>query len=140
MRREPAGGDAAIVVFDGVCVLCSRSVRFLARRDARGALRYAALQGQTGARLLREAGLDPDDPVSFLVVQGGIARTESDALVAVLRLLPMPWPLLARVLGGVPRRLRDAAYLAVARRRYRWFGRRDACEVPDADLRARCLP
>lgn len=129
-----------VVVFDGVCVLCSRWVHFLLRRDRAGVLHFAAMQGDSGRALLRDAGLDPDDPVSFLFVRDGRATTDSDALIAVLSMLGVPWRLAAGALQGVPRGWRDAAYRRLARSRYRWFGRREACLVPPPEVRARFLP
>ncbi len=119
----------AIVVFDGVCVLCSGGVRFLLPRDRVGRFRFAAMQSETGRRLLAEHGLDPADPVSFLLIEGGHAHTDSSATLRALVLLGGWWRL-AGALYAVPRPLRDAVYRFVARRRYRWFGRRESCFVP----------
>lgn len=129
----------AVVVFDGACVLCARGLRFLLRHDRGGVLRYAAMQGVAGRALLDAAALDADDPRSFLFVRDGAALTDGDAVLAVLSTLGGRWALLARGLGIAPRPLRDAAYRMVARSRYRWFGRRDACVVPEDGVRGRFL-
>ena len=115
-----------------------RLVRFLLRHDRAGRYRFAAMQTAAGRRLLTENGLDADDPVSFLLLEGDAARTDSDAIIAVLTGLGGPWRLagLARL---VPAALRDPAYRWLARNRYRWFGRSDACLVPDSSLRDRFL-
>jgi predicted DCC family thiol-disulfide oxidoreductase YuxK len=130
--------DARIIVFDGVCALCSGWVRFLLRHDRAGRYRFAAMQTAAGRRLLTQNGLDVDDPVSFLLLEGDTARTDSDAILAVLTGLGGPWRLaaLARL---VPAALRDPAYRWLARNRYRWFGRSDTCLVPDPSLRDRFL-
>jgi predicted DCC family thiol-disulfide oxidoreductase YuxK len=134
MAEARAGGDddGAIVVFDGACVLCSGWVDFLLRRDRRGQFRFAAMQGEAGRGLLAAHGLDPDDPLSFLLLDAGGARTDSDAILAVLARLGGGWRF-AALLRWLPRGLRDALYRALARNRYRWFGRRDACYLPSAD-------
>lgn len=129
---------AAVIVFDGACVLCSGWVRFLLRFDRRGRYRFAPMQGLHGRRLLRENGLDPDDPLSFLLVQQGRAWSDSEAVLRVLDGLGGPWRL-ARLAWLLPRGLRDRGYRLLARNRYRWFGRREACLVPDASLRGRFL-
>lgn len=133
-----AAPPPAIVVFDGVCVLCSGGVRFLLRRDRAGRFRFAAMQSESGRRLLSDHGLDPRDPVSFLLLEGGRAYTDSGAALRILVLLGGWWRL-AGAFYAVPRPLRDAIYRFVARRRYRWFGQRDACFVPTAETADRFL-
>jgi predicted DCC family thiol-disulfide oxidoreductase YuxK len=139
---EPAPSAApvphAIIVFDGVCVLCSGGVRFLLPRDRAGRFRFAAMQSETGRRLLAEHGLDPGDPVSFLLLEGGRAYTDSNATLRILVLLGGWWRL-AAALYAAPRPLRDAVYRFVARRRYRWFGQRETCFVPTAETAGRFL-
>lgn len=130
--------DGDIVVFDGVCVLCSGWVRFLSRVDRAGRYRFAAMQGGTGRALLMQHGLDPDDPVSFLLVRGDTAWTDSDAIVQVLAGLGGVWRLV-HAMRLVPRALRDPIYRWIARNRYRWFGRYDRCMVSDATTRTRFL-
>ena len=137
MAGTQAAGEATIV-FDGVCVLCNGWVDFLLARDRRGRYRFAAMQSPAGRRLLAAHRLDPDDPVSFLLVDTAGAHTDSDAIVRVLTGLGGPWRLagLARLL---PRGLRDRLYRWLARHRYRWFGRRPTCRLPDPAHAARFL-
>lgn len=123
------GAADAVIVFDAACVLCSRWVRFLLRFDRRGRYRFAAMQGTQGRRLLVEHGLDPEDPLSFLLLESGRAWTDSDAILRVLRGLGGPWRWTG-LAGVMPRSWRDAAYRALARNRYRWFGRQHACYLP----------
>ncbi|HZF99243.1 MAG TPA: thiol-disulfide oxidoreductase DCC family protein [Pseudoxanthomonas sp.] len=130
--------EVRIVVFDGVCALCSGWVRFLLRHDRAGRYRFAAMQTAVGRRLLAENGLDADDPVSFLLLEGDAARTDSDAILAVLTGLGGPWRL-AGLARSIPAALRDPAYRWLARNRYRRFGRSDTCLVPDPSLRGRFL-
>lgn len=131
--------EGPIVVFDGVCVLCNGWVRFLLRHDRRRRFRFAAMQSETGRALLSAHGLDPDDPASFLLVDGDAASTDTQAIADVLAALGLPWSIAAFALRLTPRRLRDAAYRRLARNRYRWFGRRDACVLPPPSERARFL-
>lgn len=131
--------DDHIIVFDGVCVLCSGWVHFLLRADRAARYRFASMQSQSGRSLLARHGLDADDPVSFLLVTPARAWTESDAIVRVLTGLGGAWRM-AAALRLLPRRVRDPLYRAVARHRYRLCGRRDACLVPDENVRNRFLP
>ena len=129
--------DDDVILFDGVCVFCSRWVRFVVDRDEARRFRFTAIQSAYGARLAQALGIDPKDPDTNAVLHGGVAYTRSDAALTVLSLLP--GLSFARVLLVVPKPLRDAVYNLVARNRYRIFGRFDACIVPDADLAARVI-
>ena len=142
-RDDPPAPVRAVIVFDGVCVLCNGWVRFLLRHDRRRRYRFAAMQGDAGRRLLADNGLDPDDPMSFLLIEydhGALPRISTDtaAMRRVLSGLGGVWRL-AAVTALLPRGLRDPLYRLVARNRYRWFGRRDACLVPEQEQACRFL-
>lgn len=145
--REAACGsidmpeDQAIVLFDGVCNFCNGVVRFVHARDPRGRLRFAALQSDAARRACAAAGHElPEtlDPETIVVIAAGRVHERSDAALEIARRLRFPWPVLGafRVL---PRALRDALYRVIARNRYRWFGRSDACMIPTPELRARFI-
>jgi predicted DCC family thiol-disulfide oxidoreductase YuxK len=129
--------DDDVILYDGVCVFCSRWVRFIATRDAARRFRFTAIQSGYGTRLAQALGIDPDDPDSNAVVHGGVAYFKSDGALTVLSHLPgWRW---VRGLRAVPKPIRDMVYNRVARNRYRIFGKYDACFVPDAELRARVI-
>jgi predicted DCC family thiol-disulfide oxidoreductase YuxK len=138
MPTEPGPDAGAIVVFDGVCHLCSGWVQFLLRRDRDARFRFASMQSTRGRALLAAHGVDPDDPASFLLLDAGHARTDSDAILRVLDLLGGPWRA-ARLLGVIPRALRDPLYRWIARHRYRLFGRRDICWMPTPEHATRFI-
>ncbi|MEI7036787.1 thiol-disulfide oxidoreductase DCC family protein [Fulvimonas yonginensis] len=123
--------EMPVIVFDGVCVLCSRWVEFVLKHDRAGRFRLAAMQGTQGRALLQAHGLSADDPASLLLVQDGHGYTDTTAIIRVLRRLGGPWLAVATLLRLVPRFCRDPAYRWIARRRYRLFGRRAACRIPD---------
>ena len=133
----------AVIVFDGVCVLCNGWVGFLLRQDRAGRYRFAAMQSDTGRALLAAYGLDPDDPASFLLVEHDVGAsprisTDTAAIRRVLAGLGGAWRV-AHVIALIPRPIRDAAYRWLARNRYRWFGRHDACALPAPEHRQRFL-
>jgi predicted DCC family thiol-disulfide oxidoreductase YuxK len=130
--------EGPIVLFDAECVLCSANAQFILRHDRRRRFRLASMQSEAGAALFREYGLDPADPTSILVVEGGKARKDSDAVLRIYECLGMPWRL-AGIARLVPAALRDPIYRLVARNRYRIFGRRETCWVPSAQDRDRLL-
>jgi predicted DCC family thiol-disulfide oxidoreductase YuxK len=129
--------DDDVILYDGVCVFCSRWVRFVATRDFDRRFRFTAIQSGYGARLAQAFGIDPEDPDTNAVIHGGVAYFKSDAALTVLSNLPgRGW---VRVLRAIPKPWRDAIYNLVARNRYRIFGKYEECFVPDAGLRARVM-
>jgi predicted DCC family thiol-disulfide oxidoreductase YuxK len=134
---------ARLVLYDGVCGFCNGSVRWLIERDTESRMHYAPLQGETAAGLRAR---HPEiatalDTIVFVEAAPGGERVwqQSAAVFRVLRELPAPWRWLVALRWLLPRALWDAAYRAFARRRYRWFGRLDACPIPPPALRARFL-
>jgi predicted DCC family thiol-disulfide oxidoreductase YuxK len=126
-----------VILYDGVCVFCSRWIRFIAARDKDRRFRFTAIQSGYGTRLAQAFGIDPKDPDTNAVVHGGIARFKSDAALTVLSHLPgWKW---VRALRAGPKPLRDAVYNLVARNRYRIFGKYQECFVPDAGFRDRVM-
>ncbi|BDE07630.1 hypothetical protein WPS_29060 [Vulcanimicrobium alpinum] len=118
----------AVVLFDGMCNLCSGAVRFIAANDPGGTFAFASLQSARATELLAATGGPPHDPSVVLLAYG--RRYEgSDAALHIALGLRFPWPLAFGFIL-VPRTLRDRVYGWIAANRYRWFGRRDACAVP----------
>ena len=130
--------EREVILFDGVCGLCNRLVNFILRKDKRARFRFAALQSGTGRKLLAEHGLSQEDLDSVVLMAGGAAYQRSTAVLQVLRRLGFPWSLLWPGIV-IPVRVRDAMYNAVAKRRYRWFGKSESCRVPTAAERSRFL-
>ena len=129
--------DDNVILYDGVCVFCSRWVRFVATRDVNQKFRFTAIQSPYGTRLALAFDINPADPDTNAVIHGGVAYFKSDAALTVLSNLPRwQW---VKALFAVPKPLRNAVYNLIARNRYRIFGKYDECFVPDADMRARVL-
>jgi predicted DCC family thiol-disulfide oxidoreductase YuxK len=129
--------DAApIWLYDGVCVLCSGGVRYTLRHERDHDIRFVTIQSREGRELAQAHGIDPDEPDSFLFIESGRALAKSDGVLALVRHLNGPARLL--LLGQpLPKRWRDFIYDRVARNRYRLFGRKASCEMPDAAVRDR---
>ena len=126
--------DHPVILFDGVCNLCTGSVQFVIARDSRKQFRFASLQSPIAEKLLGRR----DDLESMVLVQDGQIYRKSTAALLIAKRLDGLWPLLAAFLV-MPRFLRDALYDWIGRRRYRMFGKRDACWVPNAELAERFL-
>lgn len=135
---DAAAERYSIILFDGQCNLCNRLVQFVIQRDPRGRFHFASLQSELGSNLVTQHGRDPADMDTMLLIQSGRLFARSTAALRIVGGLRAPWPLLS-VFLIVPAPLRDLVYRWIARNRYRWFGRRDACMMPTADIRARFL-
>lgn len=127
-----------IVLFDGVCNLCHGTVRFLLDRDPAARFRFAPLQSEVGLALLAHFGLDPSVLDNVVLIDADGAHARSEAALRCARWLGAPWNWVW-VLRAIPRALLDAAYDFVARNRYRWFGKKDACPLPRPEWRERFL-
>jgi len=127
-----------VVIFDGLCTLCARSVKFILDHEEAPVLRFTSLQSPAGTRLLSELGFDPADARTFVLVADGSPYAKSDAAIRVASYLRGAWKLIG-AMKIIPRPIRDWLYDLVARNRYRWFGRREVCVAPSPDLRARFI-
>ena len=118
-----------VVVFDGLCNVCSGWVRFLERHRIEPPFKLLPMQSTQGKLLLAENGIDPEDPATFLVLDRGRQFTQSDGAIHVITALGGFWSIVeaARV---IPKAWRDSLYRVLARNRYRWFGRRATCYLP----------
>lgn len=135
MPADP-GFKGPIVLFDGVCKLCAGAVRFVIRRDRRGRFRFAALQSDVGRGILTAARAETpgpgEPPRSLILFASGKVYRGSTAALLILAGLGRAWPFVATLLV-IPAPLRNFVYRFVARNRYRWFGRKTVCEIPQAD-------
>jgi len=130
--------DHPIVLFDGVCNLCNRSVMFIIRHDPDAVFRFAALQSDAGRMILAQAKPDQEKMSSIVLVQGEKVFTHSTAALTIAKQLKGPVKL-AYACIIIPRFIRDAVYNWIARNRYRWFGKKDQCMVPGPDLLKRFI-
>ena len=140
-QAPPQADTTHLVLFDGVCGLCNGLVQFLLKRDRRRVFKFAALQGATGRAMLERLNSGPSLPSSFYVFAdygSGHSRvfTKSDGVLFVASQLGWPWRA-AVVLRVLPRGLRDWLYGALARSRYRFFGRYEQCTVPSPEFASR---
>ncbi|CAN7384675.1 thiol-disulfide oxidoreductase DCC family protein [Brevundimonas sp. LjRoot202] len=130
-QDEPNG----LILFDGLCVFCSRWVRFVIDHDRGGRFSFAPIQSEHGRTLAARFGIDPEAPQTNAVIWNGRIHFKSDAALTVLGQLPSTR--LLALLKGAPRLIRDPIYDLIARNRYRIFGRTETCMVPSPEIRAR---
>ena len=127
-----------LIVFDGICHLCTGFVHFVIRRDHAALFRFLPAQSSGGEALYTRLGLKSGDWDSNLLVMNGLVTTELDAFIEITRRFGGLWRL-TPILYAIPRPLRDWLYNRIARNRYRWFGKRDACYLPTPELVARFM-
>jgi len=130
--------DRAIIVFDGMCVMCSGFMRFVMARDREHHFRLLPAQSELGKALYAHYGLKAGDYDSVLLIEDGLVRTKWDASIAVYEGLGWPWRFasLGRIL---PKFLANPLYNFIAGNRFKWFGRHNVCMIPSADEQERFL-
>lgn len=131
-RNEPS-----IILFDGVCNFCNSTVQFILNRDTKGKFRFASLQSEMG-RLLLDQYKATADLSTIVLIENNRLYFRSSAVLHIAAKLESPLKLLY-VLIIIPSAVRDAAYNFIAKRRYRWFGVKDVCEIPGPNIKARFL-
>lgn len=128
-----------IILYDGVCGLCDRFVQFVIMRDSTGKITLAPLQGETAIVLLEKFQLPLATLSTVVLIDGEKCYIKSSAVLRSLRYLDGPWKFFT-LLRIIPTPLSDLVYDFVARNRYRWFGKFDACLIPSPERRNRFLP
>jgi len=129
--------DKPVILFDGVCNLCSGSVQFILKRDKEKKFLFASLQSAYGQKLLQQFNLPIDNFNSFILYQNGKIFTKSTgALKMFEQLKGWKW---VKIFWIVPKFIRDAVYSLIANNRYKWFGKKEECWIPTPDLKARFL-
>lgn len=131
-------GDHPIIIFDGLCSLCSAWVQFALRHDRERKYRFIRAQSALGAALYRHFGLDPVDYETNILLADGVAYFKAEGTMRMIAGLGAPWSAI-QVGRVLPAAWRDRLYELLARNRLRWFGRRESCMVPTPDVRERFL-
>ncbi|TLD71956.1 thiol-disulfide oxidoreductase DCC family protein [Phragmitibacter flavus] len=134
----PAPAKEPIILFDGVCHLCAGAVQFILKRDPKAIFRFAPLQSPLGIELRQQHHLDSTTVDTLVLIENGNAYTRSSAALHIAKQLNAAWPLCYAAII-IPRPLRDAAYNFIARNRYRWFGKSEACMMPQPGWKERFL-
>lgn len=127
-----------ILLFDGVCNLCSTAVQFIIKQDKKACFRFASLQSETGQKLLQKFKLPTDDITTMVLVEGDKYYTHSTAGLRNAWHMGGLWRIFYLFII-IPKPIRDGVYNWIARNRYRWFGQSESCMIPTAELKARFL-
>ncbi|AXT59757.1 DUF393 domain-containing protein [Aquimarina sp. AD10] len=125
-----------IILFDGVCNLCNSAINFIIKRDKKGIFRYASLQSEIGEKLIADRNIDISKIDSILLIDPKIAYYhKSTAALHIAKELSGLYPILS-VFLILPKFFRDWIYDIVAKNRYKWFGKKESCMIPTAELKA----
>lgn len=128
-----------IILFDGVCNLCNGAVQFIIKRDKRSVFKFASLQSEIGKQLTKERGIDTELLDSIILIEPGIAYySKSTAALEIMKSFGGIWSL-TRLFTILPEGFRDIVYDFIAKNRYKWFGKKDACMIPTPELQSRFL-
>ena len=142
VHQRSSGGSCptrhAVVLFDGVCNLCNKSVNWIIDRDPESYFVFLPLQSEAGTALIAAAGMDESQD-SLTLIENGKSFIRSNAVLRIGSRLKTPLATLARISLVVPRPLRDVIYKIVAKNRYRLLGKADQCKVPTPELTPRFL-
>ena len=129
--------DQPVILFDGVCNLCSGSVQFVLKRDKEKRFLFTSLQSNYGQDLLKRSNLPMNTFNSFILFEDGKIITRSTAALTIFsQLKGWKW---VKIFWIIPKFIRDAVYNLIAKNRYKWFGKRNECWLPTPDLKARFL-
>jgi predicted DCC family thiol-disulfide oxidoreductase YuxK len=126
-----------IVLFDGVCNLCNKSVQFILKHEKAPVFHFASIQSKTGKELLAWCGLPPVFSDAVIYVEMGKIHMASTAALKIGQRLKFPWSLISSAGLIVPKPIRDWIYLQIGMNRYQWFGKREVCMIPTSELKAR---
>ncbi len=129
--------DKPVILFDGVCNLCTGSVQFILKRDKEKKFLFASLQSSYGQELLKKFHLPTDTFNSFILSQDNKIFTRSTAALKMFQQLKgWRW---VKIFWIVPKFIRDGVYNVIAKNRYKWFGQKNECWLPTPELKARFL-
>ena len=138
LDKTPQVSDHPVILFDGICNFCNAGVNFIIKQDKKNIFRFAALQSEAGQKLLDQFQLPKSRFDSFVLVDRGKVYKKSSAGLKVYGKLPWYWKW-TQLAWVVPRFIRDAVYDFIAKNRYKWFGKKEKCMIPTANVRSRFL-
>lgn len=128
-----------IILFDGVCNLCNSTINAIIKRDKKNMYLFAPLQGITGQKFITERNIDTTKVDSIILIEPNVAYyTKAEAVLKIGRSFGRLWQLLW-LFEQLPTVFNNWVYDYVARNRYKWYGKKDACMIPTPELKAKFL-
>jgi len=130
--------DKPVIIFDGVCNFCNALVNFIIKQDKKNIFLFAALQSESGKKLMEQYQINWQRTDSFILIEKGKAYMKSNAALRLYNKLPWYWKW-TQIFWIFPKFIRNAVYNFIAKHRYKWFGKRDECMMPTPELKERFL-
>jgi predicted DCC family thiol-disulfide oxidoreductase YuxK len=131
--------DKKIILFDGVCNFCDATVQFLIKRDVKDVFRFVAIQSDLGQKIIQHIGIDTSKTDSIILYEPGNAYYyKAEAALKIGKELGGVYSLLS-VFTMLPKIISNSVYDFIARNRYKWYGKKDACMIPSAAMKAKFL-
>lgn len=127
-----------IILFDGVCNLCNNAINFVIQRDPKNSFLYAPLQSKNGEQLIKKYNIDTSKVDSIILIKNNRTYLKSTAALIISQELSGLWPAMV-VFLIVPNFIRNWVYDYIAKNRYKWFGKKDACMIPTPELKGKFL-
>jgi predicted DCC family thiol-disulfide oxidoreductase YuxK len=127
-----------IILFDGVCNFCNRSINIILDHDQDAHFQFAPSQSTAGKDILQQFGLEQNGKSSVILIDNEKVYTKTDAVIQIATYLK-GWSTLFRLIKFIPKPIRDFAYNLIAKNRYLLFGKRETCRIPDESIRHRFL-
>ncbi len=131
--------DKKIILFDGVCNLCDTVVQFIIKRDKKDIFRFVPLQSELGKIIMKHIGVNASKIDSIILYEPGIAYYyKAEAAFRIVKYIGGFYNLL-RIFSILPKKVSNGIYDYIAKNRYTWFGRKEACMIPTSELKAKFL-
>lgn len=122
--------DKGLVLFDGYCNLCSWSVQFILKRDSKDYFRFASLQSEIANQFFKDYNIPKGFYQSIVLIEKNAVYFKSDAALRIAHKLKGLWPVLYSF-KITPKAFRDYIYTIIAKNRFKWFGKKEICYVPN---------
>ncbi len=131
--------DKKIILFDGVCNLCDASVQFIYKHDKNDIFRFVAIQSELGQKIIKHIGVDTSKIDSIILYEPGLSYSyKAEAALTIAKNLSGIYSLLG-YLNFIPNSIKNIIYDYVAKNRYKWYGKKEACMIPTPELKAKFL-
>ena len=130
--------DTSIILFDGVCNFCNSSVNKIIKHDKKNKFKFAALQSETGKKLLEKHSIDSTKIDSIILIENDTAFIKSTAILKISKQMSGLYPL-AYGFIIIPTFIRNSVYDFIAKNRYKWFGKKDSCMIPTEEVKSKFI-
>lgn len=128
----------SIIIFDGVCNFCNRTVNIILKHDKDNYFHFAPSQSNVAIEITQQHSIDQKAIASVILLDKEKVYTKTDAVIQIAKHLN-GWPKIFRFIKLIPKPIRDFGYDLIANNRYRLFGKKAACMLPDTSIRDRFL-